>query len=183
MPLVTDIRADRIEAIGREFAASEKDLRAAHARAIRRTATALATRARKAWRETLDLRSAGEIRRRMRVFNFAAKGDRLAAARLWFGLNDMSAKSFKGRPRQGPGGVTVGRHTLPGAFLAPDSNGRIRIFERKGRARLPIRAARIPIEEETRQVIDAEVWDQVDEIYFRNLRAEVRARTIFKVGA
>ena len=178
-----DIDAGEIQRIAREFDASEKDLRRASARALSRTSRTLRTRVRKALREGLELRSAAILKARLRLAKFRAQGNRMGAARLWVGTNDLPAGAFKGKPRQTAGGARVGKREFEGAFVGTsDTSARQMVFRRKGRARLPIYRVTVPVQEDMNAILERQVMDDASALFFKNFRAEVRARTIYNVG-
>ena len=178
-----DIDASEMRRIADEFAASEKDLRLAFSRALSRTSRALRAQARKDLREGLGLRAASVLKARLVLQRYRPRGSGLGAARLWVGANDMPATYFKGRPRETSSGARVGAHSFPGAFVGRGArSGKRVVFKRTGRDRLPIRAETVPVQEDVNAILDRQVFDQVSDLMARNFRAEIRARTIYKVG-
>lgn len=174
---------DELSAIAREFGASEKDLRRAYARALSRTARTMRTRARKALREGLDVRAAAVLKARLRLSKFKPRGTLLGGARLWVGANPLPATAFKGRPRQTAGGVSVGGREFPGAFVGTGKDsGTRQVFRRAGRTRLPIFRETAATQEDVNRILEQGVFDDMSRTFFKNFRAEVRARTIFGVG-
>lgn len=172
----------QLQAIADEFKASEKDLRRAFSRALSRTSRSLRTQARKELRQGLGLRSAAVLRARLQLKRFRPRGSGMGGAMLWVGTNDMPATAFKGAPRSTPGGAKVGGRQFPGAFVARGrASGKRIVFRRKGSGRLPIVAETVPIDDDADPIV-AEVYDQAVERLLQNFRAEVRARTIYKVG-
>lgn len=176
-----DFDTSEIARLANEFGASPKQLELAYARALRRTASTLRTQARKGLRETMGLRSAKEIRRRMYGFKFR-KGDGMGSVRMWFGFNDLRASAFKGRPRRTPRGASIAGREVEGAFVGKNRAGQRTIMRRAGRRAYPIAEARIPVDDAAEAFVEDEVFDQVEEIFFRNFRAEIKARTIYEVG-
>jgi len=178
-----DIDAGEIRAIAREFGASNKQLKFAYSRALRRTATTMRSRARKGLKDRLGLRNAKEIRKRLYGFRFMrGKGD-LGGVRMWFGLNDLRVSSFKGRVRETASGAAFARGEIEDGFVARNRKGQRTIMKRVGRERYPIHEARAGIEDEAQTFIEDEVFDDVEEVFYKNFRAEIRARTIYDVGA
>lgn len=178
-----DIDAGDIQKIAREFDASEKDLRRAAARALSRTSRTLRTRARKDLREGLNLRAAAILKARLRLAKYRAQGRGLGAARLWVGTNDLPSAAFKGKPRETASGAQLGGRSFDGAFVGRgEFSGKRIVFKRRGRARLPIRAVTVPVQDEMNAILEAQVMDDMSDLFFKNFRAEVRARTIYSVG-
>lgn len=181
--IALDIDARQLQRIADEFAASDRDLRRAFSRALSRTSRTLRTMARRELRAGLDLRAASFLRARLRLSRFRPRGSGLGAVSLWVGTNDMPATAFKGRPRQTASGATVGGRSFPGAFVGTgQSSGRRVVFRRRGRARLPIQAVTVPVQDEMNEILERQVFAEAGEIMMRNFRAELRARTIYGVG-
>ncbi|MEQ3671374.1 phage tail protein [Pseudophaeobacter sp.] len=174
-----DARA--LKAIGDEFDASENDLRNAYSRALRRTAQTMKTRARKGLRTKLQLRTAGELRKRLQGFRFK-RGKGMGEVSMWFGLNDMRVSAFKGRAAQTAGGASFGGFDFAGAFVAKNAKGRRTVMRRVSHKAWPIREERAPIEDEAQIFIEDEVFDEIEEVFFKHFRAEVRSRTLYSVG-
>ncbi len=170
-----------IKRIADEFGASERDLRFAYSRALRRTAQTMKARARKGLREELDLRTAGELRRRLHGFRFK-KGSGLGEVRMWFGLNDMKVSAFKGRPRKTAAGASYGNQSFDGAFVARNRKGKRTVMRRVSGRAWPIREEVMPIQDKAQIFVEDEIFDQIEEVFFRHFLAEVRARTIYQVG-
>jgi hypothetical protein len=174
-----DARA--LKAIGDEFDASEKDLRNAYARALRRTAQTMKTRARKGLRTKLGLRTAGELRKRLQGFRFK-RGKGLGEVSLWFGLNNMRVSAFKGRAKRAAQGASFGGQDFEGAFVGRNAKGRQTIMRRVSKGRWPIKEETMPIEDEAQIYIEDEIFDEIEEVFFKHFRAEVRSRTLYSVG-
>ena len=180
--LAFEFDARELKRIADEFDASEKDLKFAYSRALRRTAQTMKTRARKGLRTKLQLRTAGELRKRLQGFRFK-RGKGLGEVKMWFGLNDMRVSAFKGRAAQTAGGASFGGHDFAGAFVAKNAKGRRTVMRRVSGKAWPIREERAPIEDEAQIFIEDEVFDEIEEVFFKNFVAEVRARTINGVGS
>ncbi|MEI4262792.1 phage tail protein [Roseovarius sp. D0-M9] len=178
-----DFDGSEMQRIADEFGATEKQLRYAYSRALRRTASNMKTQARKGLRTRLGLRSASELRKRMEGFKFKrGSGSDLGGVRMWFGLNDLRASAFKGRPRETAKGATVAGRSVSGGFVAKNTKGQRTVMRRVGKSRYPIAEARLDIEDEAQTFIEDEVFDEIEDVFFRNFRAEIRARTIYDVG-
>lgn len=178
-----DFDASAMREIADEFGASEKQIAMAYSRALRRTASNMKTQSRKGLRELLGLRSAAELRKRLAGFRFnRGSGGDLGSVRMWYGLNDLRASAFKGRPQLTADGASMAGRSVSGGFVAKNRKGQRTIMRRVGRKRYPIAEARLDIEDEAARFIEDEVFDEIDEVFFRNFRAEIRARTIYEVG-
>ncbi len=167
--------------IAAEFEASEKDLRNAYSRALRRTASTMKTRARKGLRTELHLRTAGELRRRLQGFRFQRDGA-MGSVRMWFGLNDMRVSAFKGRASKTATGASFAGQDFASGFVGKNRKGRPTVLQRVGAKAYPIKEAVMPIEDKAQTFIEDEVFDEVEDVFFHYFRAEVRARTIYGVG-
>jgi hypothetical protein len=167
--------------IADEFGASEKDLQFAYSRALRRTAQTMKTRARKGLRSELELRTAAELRKRLQGFRFK-RGKGLGEVRMWFGLNDMRVSAFKGRPMRTGSGAKYGKQDFPGAFVAKNSKGKRTVMQRVTGRAWPIKEAQMPIEDKAQTYIEDQVFDDLEEVFFKVFRAEVRARTLYGIG-
>ena len=159
-------------AIADEFGATETQVMLALRRARVRTARGLKTLAGRELKGDLDLRTMKAIRRRLR--------DRVSeeGVSLWVGLNSLPIMAFKGRPRQTAAGVEVGEKVAEGAFLAMGG-----AYWRTGPDRFPLQTAIVPISEEAKEVLSGRLWPRMKEMFMDAFRSEIRARTVFGVGA
>lgn len=178
-----DFDGSEMQRIADEFGATEKQLTFAYSRALRRTASNMQTQARKALRERLGLRSASELRKRMAGFKFKrGSGSDLGGVRMWFGLNDLRASAFKGRAKATGTGAAMAGRSVPGGFVSKNSKGQRTVMRRVGKSRYPIAEARLDVSDVGWRVVEDEVFDEIEEVFFKNFRAEIRARTIYEVG-
>jgi len=176
-----EIEGDELRAVAREFGATERQVEAAYRRALNRTASTVRTAFRRELRLGLDLRAAAVLRRRLRMAR-QKRRNRGASIEIWLGQNDMAPGAFKGKPQQTGSGVTFRGQTFPGAFVATMANGKRSIWKRRTDGRLPILEQTIPVEDEMSKVLDSRVMPDVLQIFMRNFRADLRARTAFGVG-
>ncbi|AUQ54512.1 phage tail protein [Phaeobacter inhibens] len=176
-----DFDARELAKVAEEFGASEKDLQFAYSRALRRTAQTMKTRARKGLRTELELRTAAELRKRLQGFRFS-RGKGLGEVRMWFGLNNMRVSAFKGRALRTGSGASYAGQQFAGAFIAKNSKGRPTVMRRATQRAYPIKEERMPIEDKAQLFIEDQVFDEIEEVFFKNFRAEIRARTIYNVG-
>ncbi|WP_314190271.1 phage tail protein [Paracoccus yeei] len=143
--VVLDLEAD-FDRVVKELGASRDDVRKATSRALRRTATTLRVMSSKRIVPELELRRAGDFRRRLKSMKARIKADG-GTFGLWVGLNDMGVSKFKGRVSEYSGGAAFRSHELPGAFVAKGRDGRRSIFRRKGSARFPLVEEKLPIKD------------------------------------
>lgn len=178
-----ELKADAaaLRRIADQFGASEQDLRKAYSRALSKTSRALRTQARKDLRQGLKLRAAAVLNARLQIKRIKASKRGLGGAMLWAGTNDMAATAFKGRPRQGATGASVGDKSFKGAFVGTgQGSGAALVFRRRGKDRLPIYAETAPIVDDADPILE-DVFNRASEIFFANFRREVRAATIYNV--
>mgnify|MGYP001797663153 CR=1 FL=1 len=98
--------ARELDLVGRKFALSIKQLRAAYWKAATRTITTMRARARKDLRVELGLRSAKPLKKRLRRGRNRARGQNgFGESYLWIGTNDMKAGDLKGRVVAGAAGA------------------------------------------------------------------------------
>ena len=154
-----------------EFAATPVQVELSIRRANQRAGRALKTMVGRELKDELDLRTMKYIRRRLRD---ATRG----GVSIWVGLNSLPIVAFKGRPQQTSAGVKVGEQLAEGAFLAMGG-----AWWRDGPDRFPISTATVPISEAGKAVLEAKVWPRMKEVFVDTFVQELRARTLFGVGA
>jgi hypothetical protein len=176
-----EIDGRQIRAMADEFSATEKQVEASYRRALNRTASNIRTMMRRELSAGLDLRSAGVLRRRLKQMRAKGKASG-AQIDIWLGQNDLPPGAFKGRPRETGSGVTFRGQTFEGAFLAKMPGGKVSIFRRRDDGRLPIIEQTIGVQDEMNDVLETRILPDVLELFFRNFRAELRARTVFGIG-
>lgn len=176
-----EIDSSQIQALTDELEASEKQVRMAFNRALNRTAGTLRRMASTGLRTELQLRTAAAIRKRLKTIKLK-RGKNTDDIVLWFGANDLPISAFKGRPRETASGAEFNGQQFDGAFIAKTSKGRQSIFKRKGRARLPIVEQTVPVADKIQVFVEDEIFTEVEAIFFKNFRAELRARTLYGVG-
>lgn len=94
--LPVDIDVNAIWGIAEQIGATQKQFRAAYARALSRTAATLRKKAMADLKDGLAPRSMDLVRRRLLSFRLE-RGSQLDNFRLWFGLNAIKVKDLKGR--------------------------------------------------------------------------------------
>lgn len=176
-----NIQSREIQAVIAELAATPRQVEAAWRRALNRTATTVRAAMRRDLRSELELRSAGVLRRRLRMAR-ARTNSSGASIDLWLGQNDLAPGAFKGRPRGSAGAVTFNGQRFEGAFVTRLPNGKVSIFRRVSGGRLPIIEQTIAVKDQMDSVLETRVMPDVLEIFLRNFRSDLRARTAFAVG-
>lgn len=175
------IDESELRRIANEFDADEDVLRDSFSRALKRTAQAIKTRARKELRTELELRTAAEIRKRLYGFRYKRGAYDLGEVRMWFGLNDMRVSAFKGRASRTGSGARFAGQDFPGAFVGRNRKGKQTIMRRAGHRAWPIKEEVMPIETRANNKI-LDLLDDFNDLLMRNFLSEVRARTIYGVG-
>jgi len=149
MRLSIELNQRDLDRAAAELAQVRRGLPLALSRALNRTITGVRTDAVKAVRAEADV-SAGRVRDNVKLFR--ATTERLSAAVIATG-RDIPLIHFRTRPskpqtkggRRPAIGVTAqtfksqGGQVYPGSFVARVPTGHLGVFERKGRARLPIK--------------------------------------------
>lgn len=181
--LLFDIDTDALRAVGAELQASEKQIRFALNRALHRTAAALRTRAARGLKDELQLRTITLLRNRLKTLRARMRMGDGDGVQLWFGLNDMPASWFKGRPKRTAGGAEKRGHEIPGAFVAKSGvKGRLTLFKRSGKKRLPIVEQNLPIQDAAVVFIEDEIFTQTETIFWNHFRRDLAARVKFNIG-
>ena len=175
-----DIDTREIKRIIDELGPSSDIVGKSMSRALRRTAGSLRVRVSKALAPELQLRRAGDLRRRLRQMRLRI-GKSRGEIGIWIGLNDLAVSQFKGTAREYAGGAKFRQTEFPGAFVARHRKKRS-IYMRSGRGRFPIVEQTLPIKDIADPIIEDDVFPDVVEIFMKNLLAELRARTLFGVG-
>lgn len=170
-----------LERIGDELGASEKQIKFALSRALRRTASRLRTLSSKGLKSELDLRRVNALRQRLKSVKLR-KG-KIEGVQIWYGLNDMPVSWFKGTPKQTDTGATFRGKDFPGAFVARSqyTKGKT-IFKRKGKSRLHIEEQLMPVKDKADVFIEDEIFVQVDKIFWPLFQRELDARVKYKIG-
>ncbi|WP_368900355.1 hypothetical protein [Mixta calida] len=169
--LPVDIDTGALERIADEIGATQKQIRNAYTRALKRTAATLRKQALADLKTGLAPRSLNMIRRRILSFSLRRSSE-LDEMRLWFGLNAIKIKDLKGRiigkmrPHHNVRDQTTGRFAKArrrqqqtvgfepqGALLSASTfeNGEVARSKREGRRTIVIR------DPQTRRTHEAEI--------------------------
>jgi hypothetical protein len=148
-----------------ELAASDRQVYQAFNRALTRTAGTLRRMSSKGLKDELQLRNAKAIRKRLRTLRLK-RGKLLDEVKLWYGTNDLPVSAFKGTPSKTGRGATF----------------RGTIFKRRGRGRLPLVEQTLTVKDKMDVFLEDEIFTEVEEIFFKHFRADLRARTIYGAG-
>lgn len=176
-----DIEWKDLQRIGDELDASKTQIKFALARALRRTASKLATLSRKGLKNELELRRVNALRKRLKSIRLR-KG-KIEGVQLWYGLNDMPVSWLKGRPKKTAAGATFRGKEYKGAFVAASkyASGKT-IFKRKGKSRLHIEEQLFPVQDKAAVYVEDRIFVQVDAIFWPLFRRELDARVKYKIG-
>lgn len=180
-----DFDADQIEALIDELGLTEKQARFAMTRALSRTTTTLRRMSEIGMRSKLDVRKLAYLRRRLKAIRMDRSN--YAGARLWYGLNDIPVSALRGRTKEVGDGATfsgkAGSQSFPGGFVTKSKNGHGRtIFMRKGKARLPLTEARLPVKEGMDAYLQGDVFPKALDIFWQHFERDMRARAAHGVG-
>lgn len=174
-----------------ELGATDKQVKFALSRALRRTEATLRRMSSKGLQKELQLRAASALRKRLKSIRMSKTGGLSAGndVTLWYGLNELPVSAFKGRAVQDhahgasflrPGAAN---HFGPDSFVAKSRvKGRRSVFKRKGEDRLPITEQLIPIEDKAIVFIEDEIFSEVETIFWQHFRRDLAARVRFQLG-
>lgn len=130
-----DVRADGIEEIIRDLAATEAVAKKAITSTLVKMGNWLRTRSAKGLSAELKIQQK-VIRRRLKQFRVQARSNG-ASLRVWYGLDPVALIYLKAK--QNASGVTAdGGRDVKGAFISKGRGGNLQVFKRRGKARLPI---------------------------------------------
>ena len=182
MTLHFDINLAQLRAIGDELQASEKQIKLALSAALRRTATTLRTLSARGLASELELRTIGLLRKRLKTLKLRMSGNG-EGVQLWYGLNEMPVSWFKGKPKQDYRGAWKRDFYFAGAFVAKSKfKGRDTILKRTGKRRLHIEEETIMVEDRAIVFVEDKIFDQTEEILWKNFRRELTARVKYSIG-
>lgn len=177
-----DLDWSRLVAVGEELGATDRQVKYALSRAMRRTEATLRKMSTKGLTKLLQLRAASALRNRLKGIKLRSSPGQ-DGMRLWYGLNGLPVSSFKGRPRNAGNGAEFRGTQIDGGFVAKSkAKGKQTIFKRKGKERLPIEEQLLPIEDQAIVFIEDEVFDQVLDIFWGHFQRDLQARVKFSVG-
>jgi len=176
-----DINAVQLQDIINSLQASEKQIRLAVNRAISRTAASLRVRSSKGLQKELQLRSAADIRRRLKTIK-VKKSRGTNDLILWFGANDLPISALKGSARKTEEGASFRDKSFSGAFISKNRKGKQTIFKRLQAKRLPVAEQTYPVADKIQTFVEDEIFSELPEIFFKFFEQDLRARTIHGAG-
>lgn len=124
--------ASGLDALEKALVASPRAVERAENRALKRTITWVRKQMLREGSERFEVPQS-RLKKARRSSVFVGRG----GARAFLGTAPLKA-GYAGNPRQQKKGAKVGRHKFPGAFVARMPSGYTSIFERRGKARLPL---------------------------------------------
>ncbi|MFP3016324.1 MAG: phage tail protein [Wolbachia sp.] len=145
--------------------------RKAIVRALNRTALWLKAQAAKEISEEKKIKLT-VMRKRLRIFK--AKTSRLEVL-IRANLYDIRASSI-GSMRKAKRGTTIGKHEFIGAFTATMPRGYKGAFKREGRAVLPIKEVKLPLEPEASRIIGNLVNYEFEKVFTKFFERELSYR-------
>lgn len=179
--LYLDVDWHQLRQVATEMGATEKQVKFALSAALRRTVTTLRTLSARGLRNELQLRTTSLLRKRLKNMRLRmTTGDGMA---LWYGLNDMPASWFKGRPKETSGGAEMRGQKFAGAFVAKSKfKGRVTVFKRTGKKRLHIQEQNLEVEDKAIVFIEDEIFGKAEAIFWNHFRRDLNARVTYKIG-
>ncbi|OJH30333.1 Prophage minor tail protein Z (GPZ) [Wolbachia endosymbiont of Armadillidium vulgare] len=140
--------SDSIEKVMQSIDAERKKVEKATERALNKTALWLKAKAAKEISEEKKIKLT-VMRKRLRIFK--ARTSRLEVL-IRANLYDIRASTI-GKIQKTRRGSKVGKHEFIGGFAAVMPKGNSGIFKREGRAALPIKEVKLPLEPEASRII------------------------------
>lgn len=175
-----DIDSKGLFEIADELGATDKQVRYALNRALRRTEATLRKMSSKGLTAELKLRAAAALRKRLKTLKLRSKGDSVG---LWYGLNPLPVHAFKGRPKEDPKGAWMGDFFFEDGFVAHSTyKGRNTIFKRQGKKRLPIAEQTITVYDDAVVYIEDEIFVHTERIFWQHFRRDLTARVNYQIG-
>ncbi|CAQ54356.1 putative minor tail protein z [Wolbachia endosymbiont of Culex quinquefasciatus JHB] len=145
--------------------AKRKKIELAIVRALNRTALWLKSKAAK----KISEEKKSLIRKRLRIFK--AKTSRLEVL-IRANLYDIRASTI-GKIQKTRRGSKVGKHEFIGGFAAVMPKGNSGMFKREGRAALPIKEVKLPLEPEASRIIENFVNYEVEKVFEKFFHREL----------
>jgi hypothetical protein len=176
-----EIDASRLTGAADELQATPKQVKLSLSRAAGRTATTLRVLSARGLANKLQLRVIGLLRKRLKSLRIRKTG--VDGFQLWYGINDMPASWFKGRPKETAIGAEARGQQFPGAFVARSKvKGRMTVFKRTGRSRLHIVEQNLAVEDKAIVFIEDEIFPMAEALFWRNFERDLRARVTYSIG-
>ena len=167
-----------------ELEATAKQAKFALWRALKRVSGTLRKRAVKGLKDKLQLRRANALRERLKSMRIVKSTKIKERYAVWFGLNDMPVSWFKGTPKQTASGAVFRGVKYTGGFVRKNRlrDGKLTIFRRASKKRLPIREQLYPIYEKALDYVEDEVFSGIEELIYEEFCRELKARVRYNIG-
>lgn len=168
--------------IGDELGATEKQVKFALNRAMRRTEGTLRRMSSKGLTQELQLRAATLLRKRLKSIKLKMAASE-ANMTLWYGLNDMPVSAFKGRPSRTKDGAVFRDKEFSGGFVGRSKiKNRQTIFKRKGEERLPVTEQLFPIKDKSEIFIEDRIFTELEDVFWQHFKRDIQARVKYQLG-
>lgn len=174
-----ELDAKQIGTLVTELGVTEKQAKFALSRALNRTAATLRRMSERGLKSELDIKKLSYLRKRLKSIRF--KRANFDGMKLWYGLNDMPVSALRGRITAARKGAQfsgkAGSQVFADGFIRKSARGYGRtILMRKGKARLPLDEAAMPVKDRMDVFVEDEVFVQVDEIFWKHFERDMLAR-------
>ncbi len=157
-----------INQIIKDINATEQQIRLAAVRALNKTALWLKSQAAKEISKEKQIKLT-VMRKRLRIIKA-----RTSMLEVLIKANLYAVKaSSTGKMRQTRTGIKVGKHQFIGAFIATMPDGHRGVFKREGKAALPIKEIKLPLEPEALKIISELVNYEVEKVFEKFLQREL----------
>jgi hypothetical protein len=165
-----NISLAKVEAIARDFAATQKEVDTAARRAVSKTSRWVGgLLVRMVARETGIQQKA--LKPRLRIY---VSGNHMTA-RVFFGASAIPLSALN--PVQTASGVKAGKIERKHAFIAKNRKGGVQVYQRVGRARQPLAIQYVHIDKEVDYAVLNEVLPLMEGRFFRIFEQELRWET------
>lgn len=182
--LIFDIDLDALTDLQEALAATEGQLIASYNRALKRTSVTLAKLGAQLVRDELKVKKVKAIRRRIKKYTIKSGG--LSELKIWFGLNDMPVRAFKGRMTQvgddaklSAASPELGVQRYRKGFVGSPFGHSRSIYTRTGKGRYALEEGGVAITH-LQEAIEDDVFGQLPEIFMRHFEADLKGRV--KIG-
>ena len=159
-----------VEKVQKALKVGENRIKYLHARAAKRTAGNVRVQVSK------SSMGMGDVLRRKKVPRARVKAMSGKRVGVWIGLNDFSAREFKGQPEQVAGGVRFRGVFFPNAFVGrfpSDPKGAKRILRRNALGKLV--EMLIPVDAKAKRYLEQVVMPQINEMFNKNFEGAIDA--------
>ena len=141
-----------LEKASRELGATAEQVKRALRSTLRKMASWVKTRSVRGLSKELKVQQKA-IRRRLRSLKARPTADGGAQIKIWYGLDPIALINL-GASQNRRGVRAAGGRFVPGAFIAPGKGGKMQVFKRVGKARLPIKKQSADIAAKAERFLD-----------------------------